>query len=82
MALRGQQLETIKCLIYDYDADPTIENALGKKSLMLANGLRDEPVNSVMMSLINRIHRSTKLGRNIDVMKEKEEQRIRNKEEI
>ena len=82
LAVRGQQLETIKCLIYDYDADPTIENALGKNSLMLANGLRDEPVKNVMMGLLNRIHTSTKVVRNMDARKEKEELRIRNKEEI
>ena len=49
---------------------------------MLANGLRDEPVKNVMMGLLNRIHTSTKVVRNMDARKEKEELRIRNKEEI
>ncbi|CDW79967.1 ankyrin repeat [Stylonychia lemnae] len=82
VAVRVQQLEVIKCLIYDYDADINIQNNLGKSPIQMANALKDEPTQIAITGLLNKLHTSTKVIKNLQARREKEEDRLRQIEEI
>ena len=80
VAVRFQQLETIKTLVYDYQADPTVVNSQGKSAFDIAQSLTapkgsatsSEDIRSHVMGLLNKLHTSTKLPGNTSIKKEKE----------
>eukprot|EP00347_Sterkiella_histriomuscorum_P016183 403354171 len=82
IAVRGQQLEIIKSLIYDYNADITIENALGKTVSILAQQIKDEALQQTILGLLNKLHSSTKVPRGLDAKREKLKERKEQTEEV
>lgn len=80
VAVCSQQLEIIKTLVYDYQADPVIVNAQGKSAFDMAKAITapkgsatsSEDIKSHVMGLLNKLHTSTKLPGNTSIKKEKE----------
>ena len=80
VAVKSKQLEVIKSLIYDYNADVTLENASGKTPITLAmSDVKDEATRSTIMGLLNRVHTSTKVEKNLQLKREREERRARDR---
>jgi len=82
LAVRNQQLDVIKCLVFDYEADPQLENSAGKSALALAQAIKDEATRNTIVGLLNKIHTTTKIEKNLDAKREREAIRCRNREEI
>jgi hypothetical protein len=80
--VRSQQLEVIKTLINDYDADISLTNSNDKTPKDLANMIKDNAVKTTIIGLLHKLHTSTKVNRNLEAKKDKEEERKRIMEEM
>ena len=82
IAVKNQQLEIVKCLVYDYGSDPSVENNQGKTPMALAQSIKDEATRNTIVGLLKKLHATTKVEKNLEAKREREKIRKKNVEEI